>query len=444
LAAELTKTTGAEAGTKKKRVLSGMRPTGKLHLGHYFGALSNWVKLQEEYDCFFFVADWHALTTHYEDTSSIAENTLQIAMDWLSVGLDPNKSTLFVQSSVLEHAELHLLLSMITPLSWLERVPTYKEQIENLKERDLGTYGFLGYPLLQSADIVMYGERGQELLVPVGEDQVPHVELTREVVRKFNTNFGLSISDSLRDRERHTIISQIAGVLHTEELNLQLSEYPVSNDRWARWKAALGHRILAIGYQNAAHLLRDTGIPLREDDIRLVEVLQEPGHLLTETPRLPGLDGRRMAKSYGNAIWLSDPPDEIRTKVRNMMTDPQRIRRTDPGRPEICPVFAWHKLFSPAETVATIDRDCRTAAIGCVDCKKQMADNLIRWIEPIQAKRKEFEAQPQRVWDILDSGSNDARAAAQRTMKRVRNAIFQSDAARSQGNQPAAVDANKK
>ena len=416
--------------TTKKRVLSGMRPTGRLHLGHYFGALSNWVKLQNEYDCFYFVADWHALTTHYEDTSSIAENTLQVAIDWLSVGLDPKKSTLFIQSSVLQHAELHVLLSMITPLSWLERVPTYKEQIENLKGRDLGTYGFLGYPLLQSADIVLYGAPNQDLLVPVGEDQAPHVELTREVVRKFNTNFGLSVAGSLKDKDRHSAVSGIAGVLRTDELNLQLSEYPISMERWARWKAALGHRIMEIGFDNAGHLIWETNLGLRPDDIQLLSVLQEPAYIATETPRLPGLDGRRMAKSYGNAIWLSDPPDEIRAKTRNMMTDPQRVRRTDPGRPEICPVFAWHKLFSPPETVARIDTECRSAAIGCVDCKKQMADNLIRWIEPIQAKRKEFEAKPQQVWDILDDGSRKAREVAETTMKRVRNAIFQSDEAR--------------
>ncbi|MGA8365928.1 MAG: tryptophan--tRNA ligase, partial [Candidatus Acidiferrales bacterium] len=402
----------------RKRVVSGMRPTGRLHLGHYFGALQNWLKLQEEYECFFFVADWHALTTHYEDTSSIAENTLQVAMDWLSVGLDPAKATLFIQSSILEHAELHLLLSMITPLSWLERVPTYKEQIENLKDRDLGTYGFLGYPLLQSADIVMYDAD----LVPVGEDQVPHVELTREIVRRFNHLTGVSLREqNVRDSANDQFVSALVGFCS--------NYFPVPVPNWGKepvtgeiidWlRRAIVKTVQEVGFDNV--LKSNKGF---KGLAQYKPVLGEPAPLLTETPRLPGLDGRRMAKSYGNAIWLSDPPDEIRTKVRNMMTDPQRQRRTDPGRPEVCPVFAWHKLFSPPETIAWSDHGCRTAGIGCIECKAAMADNLVKWIEPIQARRKEFEAHPEKVWSILDAGGKKAHHAARRTMKRVRNAIF--------------------
>jgi tryptophanyl-tRNA synthetase len=407
---------------KLKRVLSGMRPTGRLHIGHYFGALSNWLKLQEEYECFFFVADWHALTTHYEDTSSVAENTVQVATDWLAVGLDPAKSTLFIQSQVLEHAELHVLLSMITPLSWLERVPTYKEQIENLKDRDLGTYGFLGYPLLQSADIVMYGEPNQELLVPVGEDQAPHVELTREIVRRFNTHFGFEADACLFDgkhvEQLRDMGKRITFPPTLPEAALPAEETLARNPWIFKWWAA------QIGFEN---FLQEIGEP-NEKYFRMQAVLREPAYLAAETPRLPGLDGRRMAKSYGNAIWLSDPPAEIRTKIlKHMVTDPQRVRRTDPGRPEVCPVFAYHKLFSAPDVIAWSDQGCRTAGIGCVECKNAMADNLIKWIEPIQTRRKEFEAHPQQVWDILDAGSDQARKAAKRTMQRVRNAIFKWD-----------------
>jgi tryptophanyl-tRNA synthetase len=405
---------------KKKRVVSGMRPTGRLHLGHYFGALQNWLKLQEEYECFFFVADWHALTTHYEDTSSVAENTLQVAIDWLSVGLDPAKATLFIQSDILEHAELHLLLSMITPLSWLERVPTYKEQIENLRDRDLGTYGFLGYPLLQSADIVIYDAD----LVPVGEDQVPHVELTREVVRRFNAYYGFKARQELFLNENREFRESYLAALRKRFPEFEPKDN-VPNSFFEFFFKVLA---MSNGPENFLE-------GLERQERRLFSykaVLNEPGHLLTQTPRLPGLDGRRMAKSYGNAIWLSDPPEEIRTKVRNMMTDPQRQRRTDPGRPEVCPVFAWHKLFSPPETIAWSDNGCRTAGIGCIECKAAMADNLIKWIEPIQVRRKDFQAHPEKVWSILDAGGKQAHKAAKKTMKRVRNAIFKWDEVRKQ------------
>jgi len=401
-----------------------MRPTGRLHLGHYFGALQNWLKLQEEYECFFFVADWHALTTHYEDTSSVAENTLQITMDWLSVGLDPAKSTFFIQSSVMEHAELHVILSMITPLSWLERVPTYKEQIENLKDRDLGTYGFLGYPLLQSADIVIYDAD----FVPVGEDQVPHVELTREIVRRFNLQFGFEMSDEIFSSKNRDWLSGVYRDL-TGKLPGSATDASggISVDAVALRRAELKRIASEDGIEN---FFDKIGKGSRF--FKLAEILHEPGHLLTQTPRFPGLDGRRMAKSYGNAIWLSDPPEEIRRKVRNMMTDPQRQRRTDPGRPEVCPVFAWHKLFSSAETIAWSDQGCRTAGIGCIECKTKMGENLITWIEPVQAKRKELEAHPGEVWDILDAGSKKAQQTAHKTMRRVRNAIFKWDEARRQ------------
>ena len=301
---------------------------------------------------------------------------------------------------------------MITPLSWLERVPTYKEQIENLKERDLGTYGFLGYPLLQAADIVMYGEPRVELLVPVGEDQVPHVELTREVVRRFNTAFF--------EIKKQPGEKQMKALGEAFEI-----------------KGAVGQG--SGEWQHMLKAIHGAPIELRQSvfanaGIKTTDILAEPGHLLSQTPRLPGLDGRRMSKSYGNAVWLSDPPDEIRAKVRNMLTDPQRVKRTDPGRPEICPVFAWHKLFSAPELVKRIDTECRTAAIGCVDCKKLMAENLVTWIEPVQARRKEFEAHPRLVWDILDAGGRKAHATARRTMKRVRDAIFKwDDACKSAG-----------
>jgi tryptophanyl-tRNA synthetase len=409
-----------------------MRPTGRLHLGHYFGALQNWLKMQEEFDCFYFVADWHALTTHYEDTSSIGENTLQIALDWLSVGLDPEKSTIFIQSSVLEHAELHVILSMITPLGWLERVPTYKEQIENLKDRDLGTYGFLGYPLLQTADILPYGELKQELLVPVGEDQVPHVELSREIARRFNVQFGVKIDTKLYADANAAALKHLVCNVVPKLKSEGGEKFEGAYDR------AFKEYIAEIGFEN---FLEKAG--LAKPFFKHRRVLEEPSAMLTETPRLPGTDGRRMAKSYGNFISLSEPLDSLRHKVRNMITDPARVRRTDPGNPDVCPVYSYHKLFSPQPTIDRVNRECRTAEIGCVDCKKLMADNLVTWIEPIQAKRRDFESHPQRVWDILDDGSKRAQKAARKTMKRVREAIFGWEEARKVAGSAPAPDAQK-
>lgn len=323
----------------KKRVLSGMRPTGKLHLGHVVGALNNWVKLQNEYECFHFIADWHALTSDYADTSRIKENRIEMMVDWLAAGLDPKKSTLFVQSAVPQHAELHLLLSMITPLGWLERVPTYKEQRENITDKDLGNYGFLGYPVLQSADILIY--KGN--YVPVGEDQVPHVELTREICRRFNSYYG--------------------------------------------------------------------------------EVFPEPQALLTPVPRLPGLDGRKMSKSYGNDISLSDTPEAISQKIKVMMTDPARKRRHDPGNPDVCPVFAYHKIYSSPETIETVDRECRVAGIGCIDCKKWMSEHLVENLSPLLQRRKDYESRRDEILDIIDEGNRKAAAVAEDTMFEVRQAV---------------------
>lgn len=322
-----------------RRILSGMRPTGKLHLGNLVGALQNWINLQDQYECYHFVADWHMLTTDYADVSELQSNIQEMVTDWLAAGLDPLKATFFVQSRIPEHAELHLLFSMITPLGWLERVPTYKEQLDNLEGRDLHTYGFLGYPGLQAADILIYKADG----VPVGEDQVPHVELTREIARRFN------------------------------------------------------------------HLYR--------------EIFPEPQALLTHSPRLPGTDGRKMSKSYGNAIFLSDPPEVVSKKVAGMMTDPARKRRWDKGNPDVCPVFDFHKIFSPPEVVERVNRECRTAEIGCVECKKLMVGHLNPFLAPIQERRRQLEQNQERVWQVLEEGTCKARKVAQATMREVRAAM---------------------
>jgi tryptophanyl-tRNA synthetase len=326
----------------RKRVLSGMRPTGKLHLGNYVGALQNWVRMQEQYECFFCVVDWHALTTDYADTSQVKENSVEVALDWLAAGLDPEKSVLFMQSHVPQHAELHLLLSMITPLGWLERVPTYKEQRENIKDKDLGTYGFLGYPVLQAADILIYKAH----VVPVGEDQVAHVELTREIARRFNGFYG-----------------------------------------------------------------------------KLQQILPEPQALLTPAAKLPGTDGRKMSKSYGNTIMLTDPEPVVRQKLKTMVTDPARVRRSDPGNPDVCPVGDLHKIFSDRGTIEKVYEGCRSAGIGCIECKNWAADALVKLLVPMQERRKKFEHNPRLAWDILEAGSAQARKVAAETMGDVREAM---------------------
>jgi tryptophanyl-tRNA synthetase len=324
---------------ERKRILSGMRPTGRLHLGNLHGALDNWVQLQAQYQCFFFVADWHALTTDYATPAGIEENSWNMILDWLSVGLDPQQSTLFVQSQVKEHAELYVLLGMFTPLPWLERNPTYKEIQDQLTQKDLATYGFLGYPVLQAADIIIYKANG----VPVGKDQLPHVELTREIARRFNFLYR--------------------------------------------------------------------------------EVFPVPDALLTEVPLLPGTDGRKMSKSYGNCIFITESPKEVSDKILRMMTDPQRVRRNDPGNPEVCPAFAYHKVYSSPEEVAQVSHGCMTAEIGCVDCKKILIKNVLARIEPYYHRRLELEQDMEQVRAIIADGNGRARAEARQTMKEVRAAI---------------------
>jgi tryptophanyl-tRNA synthetase len=357
--------------TTRKRVLSGMRSTGKLHLGNYVGALQNWVRMQDEYECFFMVADWHALTTDYADTSRIKENSLEVVLDWLAAGLDPERSVIFIQSHVPAHAELHLLFSMITPLGWLERVPTYKEQRDNIKDKDLGTYGFLGYPVLQSADILIY--KGD--VVPVGEDQVAHVELTREIARRFNGFYPKSVeSEKLTPAQRE-------------------------------WCTAKYGQVLV----NTVYVVEP--------------VFPEPQALLTPAPKLPGTDGRKMSKSYGNTVMLTDPEPVVRQKLKTMVTDPARVRRSDPGNPDVCPVGDLHKIFSTKETMAKVNEGCRSASIGCIECKGWAADALVQLLAPMQDRRKKFEENPRLAWDILEAGTARARKSAGETMDDVRAAM---------------------
>ena len=401
-----------------------MRPTGRLHIGHYFGALQNWARLQDDpdYDCLYFIADWHALTSDYADTSAVAQNTLEITTDYLAAGLDPKKCIIFQQSQIPEHAELHLLLSMVTPLGWLERVPTYKEALENVKDKDLHTYGFLGYPILQCADIVIYSQEGMQLVVPVGEDQVSHVELSREIVRRFNLFYGLELDEVLRDPSRAWVLGEMQAPLRIAPLHPGTHKFPLSDSDWSETKSKIRARILDVGFENARAALKE--IPSGAEYINLKQVLSEPGVMLTKTPRVPGLDGRKMSKSYGNTIMLSESDADIRAKTKVMMTDPARKRRSDPGNPDVCPVYDWHRLFSSQATLDWSAHGCRTAEIGCIECKAAMADNLIKWIAPIRERRLQYEKEPAQVLRVLDEGSALARDKAKKTMERVREAVF--------------------
>ena len=408
--------TGAEG--KKSRVLSGMRPTGRLHIGHYFGALQNWVRLQNDpaYECFYFIADWHALTSDYADTSGVAENTLQIMIDYLAAGLDPAKSVLFQQSVIPEHAELNLLLSMVTPLGWLERVPTYKEALENVKDKDLHNYGFLGYPILQCADIVIYSEPRAKLFVPVGEDQVSHVEISREITRRFNLAYADLTTNFMNDTHLYGVATA-CGI--SSEVGREITPA-------ARGSLADKVSLLKAAFRRSSLQERGYYLANSSGELKLSTLLIEPEAMLTQTPRIPGLDGRKMSKSYGNTITLSETDEDIRKKTKVMVTDPARKRRTDPGNPDVCPVYDWHKLFSAEEPgrLEWVRQGCTTAGIGCIECKAAMAENLIKWIAPVRERRVKWENDPKGVLEILDEGSRKARAVAQGTMEGVREAVF--------------------
>jgi tryptophanyl-tRNA synthetase len=391
------------------RVLSGMRPTGALHLGHYHGVLKNWVRLQAEYPCLFFVADWHALTTDYETPDHVQRNGWEMVVDWLAAGVDPTQATLFVQSLVPEHAELHLLLSMMTPLGWLERVPTYKDQQEKLTDRDLSTYGFLGYPLLQSADILIYRAK----YVPVGEDQVPHVEFTREVARRFNHLYGREAG--FEDKAKAAVKKM--GSKKSRLFNELRARFVEQGD--------------AEALQRAQALLEEQQNLSRGDRERLYgwlegggkKILVEPDVLLTEASRLPGLDGQKMSKSYGNAIELRDEPASVTRKIRTMPTDPARVKRSDPGNPERCPVWQLHLVYSDAERKEWVRQGCTTAGIGCLDCKQPVIDAVLAELAPMRERAQAYRDDPTLVKNIIADGCERARKLASETMRDVREAM---------------------
>jgi tryptophanyl-tRNA synthetase len=391
------------------RVLSGMRPTGALHLGHYHGVLKNWVRLQNEYPCLFFVADWHALTTDYESPGRLEQNAWEMVVDWLAAGVDPNQAILFVQSHIQEHAELHLLLSMITPLGWLERVPTYKDQMDKLKDRDLATYGFLGYPLLQSADILIYRAR----FVPVGEDQVPHVEMTREIARRFNHLYGRE--EGFEDKARAAVKkmgTKKARLLH--ELRTKFLE---SGDADALKRA----QALLEEQQNLPRGDRERLYGWLEGGGR--KILVEPEALLTQAPRLPGLDGQKMSKSYGNAIGLREAPESVAKKIRTMPTDPARVKRTDPGTPEKCPVWPLHLVYSDAARKDWVQKGCTTAGIGCLECKQPVIEAVLAELAPMRERAQTYLDDPTLVKSIIADGCDKARKLAIETMRDVRESM---------------------
>jgi tryptophanyl-tRNA synthetase len=391
------------------RVLSGMRPTGRLHLGHYHGVLKSWIELQHEYECFFFVADWHALTTHYDDPSIIPASIWDMVVDWLAAGINPGSATLFIQSRVPEHAELHLLLSMITPLGWLERVPSYKDQQEKLKEKDLATYGFLGYPLLQSADILMY----KAGLVPVGEDQVAHVELTREIARRFNHIYGREPGFE----EKAEQAKRKMGKKNAKMFDRLRRSYMERGDQEALEVA----RALLESQGNITMSDRERLLGYLEGGGRVI--LPEPQPLLTKASKMPGLDGQKMSKSYGNTIALRDDPAEVEKALRTMPTDPARVRRTDPGEPEKCPVWQLHQVYSDEGVRGWVQEGCRSARIGCIECKQPVIDAVLAELRPIQERARELEQEPELVRNIISDGCEAARDLARETMEEVRYAM---------------------
>jgi tryptophanyl-tRNA synthetase len=397
----------------KSRVLSGMRPTGAMHLGHYHGALKNWVKLQDEHDCFFFVADWHALTTHYEEREVMERYVYDMVTDWLAAGLDPDKCTIFIQSRLPEHAELFTLLAMGTPLGWLERVPTYKDQMEKLKDRDLATYGFLGYPLLQAADILIY----KATYVPVGEDQSSHVELTREVARRFNNLYG-------RATNFDALVTAALTKLSKDDARYFDKQRKAFGETGAAEALAKGDALIARAAANIAGWT--------SDDTELLQghlkgsgksILVEPGALHTEVLRLPGTDGVKMSKSYGNAVLMREEPAEVSRKIKGMVTDPARARRTDPGNPDKCPVWDFHKVYSDEATREWVVKGCTTAGIGCLECKQPVIDAILKEQQPWRERAAAYLADPKKVHWIVEMGTERARTVAKQTMRDVRGAM---------------------